>query len=511
MESSISVIEKYQSKTLKFVIALYSISAFCAGIIFFTFKYFNLFDTMKWNQVWTMIILSIVEISIFMYMYKKTLVNGKINEKNFKILKILILIITYVNYTYIIYILPSKEFWISIFYFIIVGSLFLDIKMTCSSIVMSIISQAILFINKPMLLPGEEMFLSELLMRIIAIAFGSFGIFIITYFSSKLLKAVEENEKELNESNENMVRIFNKLAEFSHTLLEASQVLASTAEEGTSSMQEIASTCEQIVNESNVMLDESTKNRDVLYELLENNHEVSKKAEDSKITAKEVINISNDNEKSLYEVLSIISDIKESIKTTFKATKLLEEKSQEIDDILLIIGQISEQTNLLSLNASIEAARAGEAGQGFAVVADEVRKLAENTKKSLGEVSIITNEFKDRISEVEEFMTSNNDKIVYGNDTLSQTVENVKNMMQKLNYSGKNINEINQFMKKLLPKTNNVVQSNTNISHSTENLINKFNTVSETVNQSAAMSEEINVNVEELRNLAEEINNLIKK
>jgi methyl-accepting chemotaxis protein len=107
-------------------------------------------------------------------------------------------------------------------------------------------------------------------------------------------------------------------------------------------------------------------------------------------------------------------------------------------------------------------------------------------------------------------MKENNEKILSGNKLLNNTVGNVMNMIERLQVSGQDIAEVNYLIGDLLDQTKNVVSLNGTISNLTENTINKFNIVNKAINESASNSEEITASSEELKNIAVEMNGIIK-
>ena len=187
--------------------------------------------------------------------------------------------------------------------------------------------------------------------------------------------------------------------------------------------------------------------------------------------------------------------IAEVVSSAAESVKDLGTKSDQIGEIIQVINEIADQTNLLALNAAIEAARAGEQGRGFAVVADEVRKLAEKTTHATKEISERINQIQSVSQNTVDSIEMGNEKVTFGKDLVTQAGNSIQDIITSFN--------------EVVQVVNSVAETSKEQSAAAEEIIANIQGITTVTNEAAIGVQQIATASEDLSRLTNELQNII--
>lgn len=289
-----------------------------------------------------------------------------------------------------------------------------------------------------------------------------------------------------------------------------SEELTQSAIEVKKGSEQIAFTMEEIASGTEKQADSASRLANSMGMFASKVQVTNEKGEQIQASSIEVLELTDKGKQLMESSNKQMMKIDEIVQEAVKKMDKLDNQTKEISQLVSVIQQVANQTNLLALNAAIEAARAGEQGKGFAVVADEVRKLAEQVSDSVTDITGIVDNIQSESSIVVDSLKTGYTEVEQGTIQIKTTGETFNKISSSVTDMVNNIQHISENLSDIAASSQEMNNSIEAIAAISEESASGVEETSATTQQSSSSMEEVARSSEQLAKLAEVLNELVR-
>ncbi|MBI5186941.1 MAG: methyl-accepting chemotaxis protein [Nitrospinae bacterium] len=297
------------------------------------------------------------------------------------------------------------------------------------------------------------------------------------------------------ESRDEIGRLAENVNKMVADMNQALTQVVSTSGKVSNSIVDLAESSNRILDGSREQSNKTGQVAAAMEEMSATVNEVAQNASNVAGAAKNATSVAMEGGEIVRKTIEGMEKISRTVENSSAIMKGLGKSSEKIGDIVKVIDDIADQTNLLALNAAIEAARAGEQGRGFAVVADEVRKLAERTTTATKEIAQMINEIQKETYNAVNAMAEGTDQVQDGTDLARKAGSSLEEIVSAVNKVSDMISQIATAVEQQSAATEEITNNIATISKVSEEAEKKAEQSSNTCKEVEALAQELKKSV----------------
>jgi len=317
--------------------------------------------------------------------------------------------------------------------------------------------------------------------------------------------AMSDVGEEINATLDDLSATIAEMKSFAQSVLQASDEVGTNAERVDQASQQVSESIQEIFAGTNEQSERLQDAADEMENLSAASEQMAASAQQVADTSQSAAEVGEDGRRAAQEAIEEMNAIDAETEETVREINALDDDLDEIGEIVSVITQIVEQTNMLALNASIEAAHADAEGAGFAVVADEIKGLAEETKEAAGDIEERIERIQNQAGDTVETMEATSQRITDGVETVEEAVNALETIVEYTEEVDSGIQEIDRATEEQAQTATQLLQMIDELTEISQETATEADTVAGAAEDQAHSISQVSDSATDLRQRADEL------